>query len=142
MRILLATDGSPSAIRAAARLAELVPLRDVEVRLLTVLSFMLDPYTLLGEELADTPDRRRVEQQAIEEATQKPRELLEKRGARISLAHRFGFIADEILEEIDEWEPDLVVMGRRGLSSAKRLILGSVSDRVSHHAKVPLLLVS
>ena len=39
-----------------------------------------------------------------------------------------------------DWKPDLVVMGRRGVHGLERWI-GSVSEHVLHHAKVPLLLI-
>jgi nucleotide-binding universal stress UspA family protein len=109
------------------------------VRVLTVLSFTMDPYTLLGEELADASERQRVGEEAVENATRGPREIFEEAGAHVEVAHRFGNPADEILEEIKGWGPDLVVIGRRGLSAPKRWILGSVSERVLRHAQVPVL---
>lgn len=36
---------------------------------------------------------------------------------------------------------DLIIVGARGLGAGQRLILGSVSDRVVHHAKCPVLVV-
>jgi len=52
-----------------------------------------------------------------------------------------GAIVDELLNHIDANPPDLLVLGSRGLSAAKRLLLGSVSDAVAHHVKCPVLLV-
>jgi len=36
---------------------------------------------------------------------------------------------------------DLIVIGSRGLTPAKAFLLGSISDKVSHHAKCPVLIV-
>lgn len=141
-KVLVATDGSDSALRASQVLADLLSGRAAEARLLVVLSFELDPYTLLGEELADAAERTRMVAQAVEEATARPRHVLEAAGRSVSVAHRFGNPADEILEEAEEWAPDLVVMGRRGLSGPARWLLGSVSERVMRHARVPVLIVS
>jgi nucleotide-binding universal stress UspA family protein len=113
-----------------------------EVRLLVILSFELDPYTLLGEELDDTPERLRMVREAVERATGEVRPVFETAGHQVSVAHRFGNPADEILQEVEEWKPDLVVLGRRGLSAPSRWLLGSVSDRVLHHAHAPVLVVS
>lgn len=52
-----------------------------------------------------------------------------------------GVIVDEIIAHLEQSPPDLLVMGSRGLSGAKRLLLGSVSDAVVHHAKCPVMIV-
>ncbi|MFC1507578.1 universal stress protein [Thermoproteota archaeon] len=40
-----------------------------------------------------------------------------------------------------EESSDLIVIGSRGLSGAKRFLLGSISNSVSHHAECPVLIV-
>ncbi|MCI4336417.1 MAG: universal stress protein [Thermoplasmata archaeon] len=52
-----------------------------------------------------------------------------------------GIIVDELLAQLEEHPADLLVLGSRGLSTAKRLFLGSVSDAVLHHVKCPTLMV-
>ena len=52
-----------------------------------------------------------------------------------------GVIVDELVAHLDEHPADLVVMGSRGLSTAKRLLLGSVSESLLHHVNCPVLLV-
>lgn len=62
-------------------------------------------------------------------------------GHEVRVTHRFGNPADEIVGAIEEWDPDLVVVGRRGLSGVGRWVLGSVSDRIVHHSTPPVLVV-
>ncbi|MGD0718277.1 MAG: universal stress protein [Thermoplasmata archaeon] len=40
-----------------------------------------------------------------------------------------------------EWPPDLIVVGTRGRTGARRILLGSVSVSVARRTKVPLILV-
>ena len=52
-----------------------------------------------------------------------------------------GNAAEEILKMADSEQFDLIVMGSRGLNPIKAFFLGSTSNRVSHHAKCPVLIV-
>jgi nucleotide-binding universal stress UspA family protein len=52
-----------------------------------------------------------------------------------------GSVVDQLLGFFDERKPDLIVMGARGLSAARRLLVGSVSDAVLHHARGSVLIV-
>ncbi len=46
-----------------------------------------------------------------------------------------------IVEEAERWNADLVVMGSRGLGTWNRLLLGSVSNSVVHHANCSVEIV-
>ncbi len=52
-----------------------------------------------------------------------------------------GDPADTICRVAEEGAFDLVVIGSRGLSAVRRFLVGSVSDRVVHHAPCPVLVV-
>lgn len=52
-----------------------------------------------------------------------------------------GDYAEAILELADEIDADLIVMGRRGLGVFRRLLQGSVSQKVVTHANCPVLTV-
>ena len=54
---------------------------------------------------------------------------------------RQGVPAEELLHAAADEKVDLLVLGSRGLSQVKAFLLGSVSDKVSHHAKCPALIV-
>jgi nucleotide-binding universal stress UspA family protein len=52
-----------------------------------------------------------------------------------------GVITDEIIGHVEKHNVDLLILGSRGMSAAKRLLLGSVSDAVSHHVTCPVLII-
>ena len=54
---------------------------------------------------------------------------------------RQGVPAEELLRAAADEKVGLIVLGSRGLSQVKAFLLGSVSDKVSHHAKCPTLIV-
>jgi len=44
-----------------------------------------------------------------------------------------------IIKEAENSEAEIIVMGARGLNALRRTFLGSVSDYVIHHSKIPVL---
>lgn len=135
MRVLLAMDGSEASARAAKLLASLVGA-DTTVEVLTVLSQSMNPY--MG--LSDDAERKLAADEAIENDQRGVCQLLRDAGCSVTSWKRFGYPPEEIVDEIAEFGPDLVVVGRRGLHGLART-LGSVSDRVVHRTDVPVLVV-
>jgi len=54
---------------------------------------------------------------------------------------RRGDPADVLLQVAEEHAADLIVVGNKGMTGAKRFLLGSVPDKVSHHAPCSVLIV-
>jgi nucleotide-binding universal stress UspA family protein len=54
---------------------------------------------------------------------------------------REGDPADAIIDAAEEEGADLIVVGNRGMQGAKRFLLGSVPNRVAHHAPCSVLIV-
>jgi nucleotide-binding universal stress UspA family protein len=54
---------------------------------------------------------------------------------------RQGDAADAILDVAEEQGAELIVVGNKGMTGAKRFLLGSVPNRVSHHAPCSVLIV-
>lgn len=52
-----------------------------------------------------------------------------------------GDPVDQVVEFAKEKKPDLIVVGSRGLSTAGRFLLGSVSDGILHHVHCSVLVV-
>ena len=140
LSVLLATDGSDHSVKAARVLVTVLGGRSAEVRLVTVLSMEMEPTSYLGE-LSDAEQRRARIAQETETAVGEIRRILEEGGLPVSVRHRFGNPPDEVLAEVEELVPDLVVVGRRGVGRAASLVLGSVSSFLLRHSAVPVLTV-
>src|SRR5579883_1234297 len=133
MRILLATDGSPHALRAAAWTARMArECRDVDVVVVHVghLPALALGGVVEGLERAGRAILDRTVREAFPEGT-----------ARVTTVYRTGEPAGEIVRAAEELRADLIVVGSRGLGQIGGLILGSVSERVLHGARCPVLVV-
>jgi nucleotide-binding universal stress UspA family protein len=62
-------------------------------------------------------------------------------GVEAEVFSRQGDAADAIIDVAEEQRCDLIVVGNRGMTGAKRFLLGSVPNRVSHHAPCSVLVV-
>ena len=54
---------------------------------------------------------------------------------------RQGDPADAILDVAEERDADLIIVGNKGMTGAKRFLLGSVPNKVSHHAPCSVLII-
>ena len=63
------------------------------------------------------------------------------RGVEVESHARKGDPADALLSVADEQDAELIVVGNKGMTGAKRFLLGSVPDKISHHASCSVLIV-
>ena len=54
---------------------------------------------------------------------------------------REGDPADAILDVAEELNADLIVVGSKGTTGAERFLLGSVPDKVTHHAPCAVMII-
>lgn len=139
-KVLLACDGSRHAAKAAGIVAAMAAPGST-VRVVTVQSYEFASYTGEWGPLSDEPQRQERLKSIISQVFHEPLKLLSKSDCEIQRTTRLGNPAEQILAEVDEWEPNLVVVGRAGLGGMSRLLLGSVSTHVAKHSKVPVLVV-
>jgi len=62
-------------------------------------------------------------------------------GVKVNTYAREGDPADAILDVAEERGADLIVVGNKGMTGAKRVLLGSVPNKVSHHAPCSVLII-
>ena len=62
-------------------------------------------------------------------------------GVAVNTHAREGDPADAILDVAEETKADLIVVGNKGMTGAKRFLLGSVPNKISHHAPCGVYIV-
>ena len=132
MKVLLAYDGSDGAKRALDVVIALSHEEDV----VTVVS-SAEGLPLFGYAgtLLPTPEQEAERHRQADEA----RAALAEHGIEATVVELHGDAATAILDEAAERRADLIVMGTRGLSTAERWLIGSVSTKVLHHAHCSVL---
>lgn len=149
MHILVGTDGSPAAIAAATRALQLFPSAET----VTLLSAVEDPPEAIqglesgfaggiatAEELQAGFERAQEDARIALEATTAALKSV-GRGTVIRERAEMGDAGSRLCAVATELGVDVIVVGSRGLGALKRVLLGSVSSYVVHHAARPVLVI-
>ena len=140
--IVVGTDGSETASEAVRQAAELAKAIGASV-------YVVSAYEPVGnqrlrEERQQVPEDMSwmVNQREDVDATLRDAaEKLEADGVKVETFARQGDPADAILDVAEEKGADLIVVGNKGMSGAKRFLLGSVPNKVSHHAPCSVMII-
>jgi nucleotide-binding universal stress UspA family protein len=149
--ILVPTDGSDGATRAASYGGELALALRARVTLLYVHSgdSVLSKVLGLAEFAGGVPEnfgsmeevRRALEKQAREEELPESTQALKGANIRVETITVWGHPAEEILKFVEAHAVDLVVIGSHGRSGLQRAFLGSVSHSVANQVSCPIMIV-
>ncbi len=134
--ILIPTDGSASAARAAEYGVSLAAALDATVHVVSVVetqSLGVDVRSTVSDEGREQAATEAVEAVASEAATQ---------GVTDTVSHiEHGTPLSKILDTIDSAAIDAVVMGTTGKRGTERILLGSVTEKTVRAAPVPVITV-
>jgi nucleotide-binding universal stress UspA family protein len=134
-RILLATDGSEYSRKATERALKLVQSSGGTLKIVSVLEISPHIYAVAPEV---TEEKIKLPKQYVEEV----KEQATSRGILAESFVREAEYPDQIITEVaQEKDIDLIVMGSHGRTGLKRLLMGSVTERVITHAPCPVLVV-
>ena len=140
--IVVGTDGSETANEAVRQATELS--KAVGARLLLVSAYEPVSEARLRQERRDVPDDvqwmvnpREDVQSVLDEAAEK----IKGDGIDVETFAREGDPADAILDVAEEQKSDLIIVGNKGMTGARRFLLGSVPNKVSHHAPCNVMIV-
>src|SRR5271163_137001 len=140
--IVVGTDGSDTATQAVRQAVDLA--RAVGAKLELVSAYEPVPAQRLQEERREAPEDlqwainpREDVDVTLEAAAAVAREA----EVAVDVYARQGDPADAILDVAEEREADLIVVGNKGMTGAKRFLLGSVPNKVSRHAPCSVLII-
>lgn len=135
-RIVVGTDGSESAEKAVDQAIELASVLGAELELVN--AFEVPSPAKLERMRAEIPDPDFAF--AADPANQsemllrRTAERAEQAGVKVRTWSQGGDPASYILDVANETDADLIVVGNRGMTGAARFLLGSVPNKISHHA--------
>ena len=138
--IVVGTDGSDRAGRATDAAFSLAQLTGATVHIVHVIRLVAmasagygDPSTIATAN-ADARDSGDL-------ICARVRSEAERRGVPAEVHKVDGDPADMLVKVAEAVDADLLVIGNRGMTGVKRLVLGSVPNKVSHHCPCSVLIV-
>ena len=139
MKILVAVDGSPAALEAVRQALRMI---DDGLRASLVLANVQEPATLYEMLLAHDPELiEQVSAKAGLHLLEPAQALARAAGVEHEIEVAAGDPAHTLIDILENFGCDMVVMGARGLGTLRSAMLGSVSHEVLHAAQVPVLIV-
>jgi nucleotide-binding universal stress UspA family protein len=144
MKILLATDGSKQSDAAINMLKSFSFKPGDEAKIITVVDMAVPmAIDIYGGYLPDTTEMEKTAREHAAKILEETCEKLEGICKNLSMTSEvlFGSPESRIVETAEEYGSDLIIVGSHGYSRWERLLLGSVSQSVVHHAPCSVLVV-
>jgi nucleotide-binding universal stress UspA family protein len=141
--ILVGTDGSDTAHTALERAIELAAGLGARLGIVSAYGPASDP-RLRGEQVIAPKDVQWAINPHEDVVALLEQARADAGGAGVTEVETFarqGDAADAILDVAEEQRCDLIVVGNKGMTGAKRFLLGSVPNKVSHNAPCSVLIV-
>ena len=140
--IVVGTDGSDTATQAVRQAVDLALAIGAKIELVS--AYEPVPAQRLSKERRQAPEDLQWAinpREDVDVTLEAAAELARAAGVPVDVYPRQGDPADAILDVAEEQEADLVIVGNKGMTSAKRFLLGSVPNKVSHHAPCSVLII-
>jgi nucleotide-binding universal stress UspA family protein len=140
--IVVGTDGSETARKAVLAAVDLA--KTVGASLDIVSAYEPVSNQRLREESRQVPGDLQWTinpREDVDATLREAAEIVEDAGLEVETFAREGDPADAILDVAEERGADLIVVGNKGMTGAKRFLLGSVPNKVSHHAPCSVLII-
>jgi nucleotide-binding universal stress UspA family protein len=140
--IVVGTDGSDTATQAVRQAIGLARSVGARIELVSAYEPVTDPR--LNAETTNVPEDLHWmvnPREDVEATLEQAAAAIRAAGVEVETFARQGDPADAILDVAEERGSDLIVIGNKGMTGAKRFLLGSVPNKVSHHAPCSVLII-
>lgn len=137
-KILVPVDGSDNSLRALDHALFLTKNTGSQVTAMHVIENPPTVYVESQKLLNDIMAKYRIESAKVLDMC---KQLAEHKGVKIETVIAEGDAASNITGYANNEGFDLIAIGSRGLGRFKEMVLGSVSNKVLHHAKCAVLIV-
>lgn len=138
-KILVPIDGSDSAKRALDRAKKIAECMGSEITILNVITPITSFRTMSDQEAIQEAEN--INQYNSKKLLRTALDSLNDFTGKVDTKTRIGNTTEEIINEAEGGGYDAVIMGSRGQGVFSRTLLGSVSDKVVHHAKISVFIV-
>lgn len=138
-KILVATDGSANSKRALIEAKKYAENLDSTITIVNVVKPL--SYTTLGYQAIDIQPHCTTFREIGASILKESLKFCDDFEGEVNTILREGSPAEQILQEAEEGNYDLIVMGNRGLGVFSKTLLGSVSTKVLNHTKRNVLIV-
>ena len=139
--VVVGTDGSPTAELAVREAAQMAAAFDAQLTVVTAFVHSSGD----GRALSDVPEELRWRVSGAggaEDIASNAKHVAREAGAtKVRTRVAAGDAADALVEAAEDTGADLIVVGSKGMTSAARFLLGSVPNKISHHAPCDVLIV-
>jgi nucleotide-binding universal stress UspA family protein len=140
--IVVGTDGSETARKAVEEAIDLA--KSVGAAVCVVSAYEPVPLARLREEAKQMPEDIQWmvnPREEVDATLSDAADAVREAGLEVEKFAREGDPADAILDVAEERGADLIVVGNKGMTGARRFLLGSVPNKISHHAPCSVLIV-
>ena len=141
-KILVALDGSIPSLNASTYAIDFAKRYDAELIVLTIVSPI--PYSQF--EYANIGRMKEIESIETEKAEQyidkvKQKAIENKLTVKTEVLIKYTSVVKEIVEYSENEKVDMIIIGSRGMTGFKKLLVGSVASGVATYSHCPVLVV-
>ena len=140
--IVVGTDGSDTATQAVREAVDMAKAVGATLELVSAYAPVSEQR--LRTERRDAPEDMQWAinpKQEVELSLSDAADIAREAGVKVNTHARQGDPADAILDVAEEQNADVVIVGNKGMTGARRFLLGSVPDKISHHAPCSVMII-